>query len=139
MIEEQKQQRIEENMQSRSVISQIIPARFAGEEKGADFDKEQAKAFATKMSVANLNFFYGRTRALKNISLTMPANQVTAFIGPSGCGKSTLLRTLNRMNDIIPGSRVEGRVELDGENIYAPSTDVVSLRRRIGMVFQKSN
>jgi phosphate transport system ATP-binding protein len=64
---------------------------------------------------------------------------VTAFIGPSGCGKSTLIRTLNRMNDVIPGSRVEGRVELDGENIYSPSTDVVSLRRRVGMVFQKPN
>jgi len=139
MSEEQKRQRIEENMQSRSVISQTIPARLAVEEKASAPDKEQAKALVTKMSVASLNFYYGRTRALKNISLTMPANQVTAFIGPSGCGKSTLLRTLNRMNDIIPGTRVEGRVELDGENIYAPSTDVVSLRRRIGMVFQKSN
>ena len=139
MSEEQKRLRIEENMQSRSAVSQTIPAPLVAEEKAADLDKEQAKVIATKMSVANLNFFYGRTRALKNISLTMPANQVTAFIGPSGCGKSTLLRTLNRMNDIIPGARVEGRVELDGENIYAPSTDVVSLRRRIGMVFQKSN
>ncbi|HEX8088468.1 MAG TPA: phosphate ABC transporter ATP-binding protein PstB, partial [Blastocatellia bacterium] len=83
--------------------------------------------------------FYGRTRALKNISLTVPANQVTAFIGPSGCGKSTLLRTLNRMNEIIPGTRVEGSVMLDGNNIYGSSTDVVWLRRRIGMVFQKSN
>jgi len=91
------------------------------------------------MSVRGLNFYYGRTRALKDISLSVPPNQVTAFIGPSGCGKSTLLRTLNRMNDVIPGTRVEGRVELDGEDIYTGGTDVVSLRRRVGMVFQKSN
>jgi phosphate transport system ATP-binding protein len=91
------------------------------------------------MSVENLNFFYGKTRALKDISLKIPGNQVTAFIGPSGCGKTTLLRTLNRMNDIIANVRVEGRVELDGQDIYAPRTDVVSLRRHIGMVFQKSN
>jgi phosphate transport system ATP-binding protein len=92
-----------------------------------------------KVRIENLNFYYGKTRALKDITLSVPPNQVTAFIGPSGCGKSTLLRTLNRMNDVIPGTRVEGRVELDGEDIYAPRTDVVSLRRRAGMVFQKSN
>jgi phosphate transport system ATP-binding protein len=97
------------------------------------------KAAPPKMSVRGLNFYYGRTRALKDISLSVPPNQVTAFIGPSGCGKSTLLRTLNRMNDVIPGTRVEGRVELDGEDIYTGGTDVVSLRRRVGMVFQKSN
>jgi len=93
----------------------------------------------SKIEIEKLNFYYGRTRALHNISLTVPANQITAFIGPSGCGKSTLLRTLNRMNDVIPGTRVEGRVEVDGENIYAPGTDVVALRRRVGMVFQKAN
>src|SRR5258706_11472118 len=92
-----------------------------------------------KMLIENLNFYYGKSRALKNITLSIPPNQVTAFIGPSGCGKSTLLRTLNRMNDVIPGTRVEGRVEMDGEDIYAPGTDVASLRRRAGMVFQKSN
>jgi phosphate transport system ATP-binding protein len=92
-----------------------------------------------KVKIENLNFYYGKTRALKDITLSIPPNQVTAFIGPSGCGKSTLLRTLNRMNDVIPGIRVEGLVELDGEDIYAPRTDVVSLRRRAGMVFQKSN
>src|SRR5215212_7458147 len=99
----------------------------------------QEVAQESKMEVESLNFFYGRTRALKNISLTVPANQVTAFIGPSVCGKSTLIRTLNRMNDVIPGARVEGRVELDGENIYAPGTDVVLLRRKVGIVFQKPN
>jgi phosphate transport system ATP-binding protein len=94
---------------------------------------------STKVSVRNLNFFYGRTQALKDISLDIPERKVTAFIGPSGCGKSTFLRTLNRMNEVIPGTRVEGEVSLDGEDIYAPGTDVVDLRRRVGMVFQKSN
>lgn len=92
-----------------------------------------------KMRVEDLNFYYGKTRALKDISLAIARNQVTAFIGPSGCGKSTLIRTLNRMNDVIPGTRVEGRVELDGQEIYATGADVVSLRRRVGMVFQKAN
>ena len=92
-----------------------------------------------KITVTGLNFFYGPKRALENISIGIPANLVTAFIGPSGCGKSTFLRTLNRMNDIITGTRVEGEVRLDGEDIYASRTDVVALRRRVGMVFQKSN
>jgi phosphate transport system ATP-binding protein len=92
-----------------------------------------------KISVRDLNFFYGRTQALSNISLDVPERLVVAFIGPSGCGKSTFLRTLNRMNDTIPGARAQGLVELDGEDIYAPNTDVVDLRRRVGMVFQKSN
>jgi phosphate transport system ATP-binding protein len=92
-----------------------------------------------KISVKNLNFHYGPKRALENISLEIPANLVTAFIGPSGCGKSTFLRTLNRMNDIIPGSRVEGAIAIDGQDIYGGAIDVVRLRRRVGMVFQKSN
>jgi phosphate transport system ATP-binding protein len=92
-----------------------------------------------KIAVAGMNFFYGTTQALSNITIDLHANLVTAFIGPSGCGKSTFLRTLNRMNDIIPATRVEGSVTIDGENIYSPSTDVVDLRRRVGMVFQKSN
>ncbi|MEK6284749.1 MAG: phosphate ABC transporter ATP-binding protein PstB [Acidobacteriota bacterium] len=92
-----------------------------------------------KMSIEKLNFYYGRVRALKDISLDIRSKQVTAFIGPSGCGKSTLIRTLNRMNDVIPGIRVEGCVTLDGQDLYAPATDVVELRRRVGMVFQKAN
>ena len=87
----------------------------------------------------NLNFYYGAKRALENISIAIPTNLVTAFIGPSGCGKSTFLRTLNRMNDIIAGTRVEGKILIDGDDIYSPGTDVVALRRRVGMVFQKSN
>ena len=92
-----------------------------------------------KMSTKQLNFYYGKTQALNEISLDFYANQVTALIGPSGCGKSTLLRCLNRMNDLIPYSRAEGRVTLDGEDIYDPDIDVVTLRSRIGMVFQKPN
>ena len=91
------------------------------------------------IDVQGLNFFYGAKRALENISIGIPAKLVTAFIGPSGCGKSTFLRTLNRMNDIIAGTRVEGRVLIEGDDIYRPGTDVVALRRRVGMVFQKSN
>jgi phosphate transport system ATP-binding protein len=92
-----------------------------------------------KIDVDRLNFFYGEKRALENIGIKIPANLVTAFIGPSGCGKSTFLRTLNRMNDIIPGTRVDGSVLIDGQNIYGSGVDVVQLRRRVGMVFQKSN
>jgi phosphate transport system ATP-binding protein len=92
-----------------------------------------------KMTARGLHFYYGATRALEDISLDIAANLVTALIGPSGCGKSTFLRTLNRMNDIVPGTRVEGVVTLDDRDVYARGTDVVALRRRVGMVFQKSN
>ena len=92
-----------------------------------------------KIQVAGMNFYYGARRVLENITLNVEPNQVTALIGPSGCGKSTFLRSLNRMNDIIPGIRVDGSVCIDGADIYAPSVDVVDLRRRVGMVFQKSN
>ena len=90
-------------------------------------------------SVKNLNFFYGATRALSDISLEVMPHQVTALIGPSGCGKSTFLRCLNRMNDTIEGTRVEGLIALNGDDIYARDTDVVTLRQRVGMVFQKPN
>jgi phosphate transport system ATP-binding protein len=92
-----------------------------------------------KIQVAGMNFYYGPRRVLENIVLNVQPNQVTALIGPSGCGKSTFLRSLNRMNDIVPGARVEGSVRIDGADIYAASVDVVDLRRRVGMVFQKSN
>jgi len=94
---------------------------------------------SNKMTTTHLDFYYGNSHALIDISLEFKANQVTALIGPSGCGKSTLLRCLNRMNDLIPISRLEGEVLLDGENIYDPRIDVVDIRRRIGMVFQKPN
>ena len=94
---------------------------------------------AAKIAVSNLDFFYGKAQALHGISLTIPERVVMAFIGPSGCGKSTFLRTLNRMNDVIPGTRVAGEVLIDDRDIYAVGTDVVELRRKVGMVFQKSN
>ena len=92
-----------------------------------------------KMSTKDLNFYYGQSQALHGISLDFQLKQVTALIGPSGCGKSTLLRCLNRMNDLIPHSRAEGGVFLDGEDIYDSGVDVVALRRHVGMVFQKPN
>jgi phosphate transport system ATP-binding protein len=99
----------------------------------------EQKVTPLKIRVENLNFYYGESRVLHDISIGLHSNQVSAFIGPSGCGKSTFLRTLNRMNDIIAGTRVEGNILIDDKNIYGGGTDVVDLRRRVGMVFQKSN
>ncbi len=92
-----------------------------------------------KMSSEDLDFYYGDFKALNNVTMGFKSCEVTALIGPSGCGKSTFLRCLNRMNDLIPISRVDGKITLDGENIYLPSVDVVMLRRKVGMVFQKPN
>ncbi len=94
---------------------------------------------ATTFEVRNLNFYYGEFKALEDISVDIEKNAITAFIGPSGCGKSTFLRCLNRMNDLIPGTRLEGLVALDGKDIYNNSTDLVELRRRVGMIFQQPN
>ncbi|MBV5325272.1 MAG: ATP-binding cassette domain-containing protein, partial [Rhodospirillaceae bacterium] len=91
------------------------------------------------MTARDVSVFYAAKQAIKSVSIDIDMANVTAFIGPSGCGKSTFLRTLNRMNDTIAGARVEGRIELDGEDIYASSMDVVQLRARVGMVFQKPN
>jgi phosphate transport system ATP-binding protein len=92
-----------------------------------------------KIEARDLNLFYGQKQALKNVSMDIEPNRVTALIGPSGCGKSTFLRSLNRMNDLIDGVRVEGKVTVDGRDIYAPGTDVVELRKKVGMIFQRSN
>ncbi len=92
-----------------------------------------------KIQARNLDFYYGPVRALKNVTIDCYDRKVTAIIGPSGCGKSTFIRTLNRMNDVIPGARVEGKILIDGSDIHAPDVDVVELRRRVGMVFQKPN
>ena len=115
-------------------------ARAQGEARPATADARTSAATRTpKIAVSGMNFYYGLHRVLHNITLDIHPNEVTALIGPSGCGKSTFLRSLNRMNDIIPASRVEGSVQIDGNDIYASSVDVVDLRRRVGMVFQKSN
>jgi phosphate transport system ATP-binding protein len=100
---------------------------------------EPSAEAAAKIDVRGLDFYYGPRRVLEQISVRLRPNEVTALIGPSGCGKSTFLRTLNRMNDIVPGARVEGSVTIDGHDIYASDVDVVDLRRRVGMVFQRSN
>jgi phosphate transport system ATP-binding protein len=119
------------------MLTAPIQAR-APEARGRETPPRELSA-AAKISVSGLDFFYGRAQALHQISLDVPERVVMAFIGPSGCGKSTFLRTLNRMNDTIPGARAAGSVMIDGREVYAPGTDVVELRRKVGMVFQKSN
>ena len=105
----------------------------------ADEHEEAAPSAEPKMRASNISVFYGEKQALKDVSIDVHEDRVTAFIGPSGCGKSTFLRCLNRMNDTIPTARVTGRIELDGRDINAPAMDVVQLRARVGMVFQKPN
>jgi phosphate transport system ATP-binding protein len=118
------------------------PATFARPGAGpipSPTQPQPAPTVPPKIDVASMNFYYAANRVLHEVTVKMLPNHVTALIGPSGCGKSTFLRSLNRMNDIIPGTRVEGSVCIDGRDIYDSSVDVVDLRRRVGMVFQKSN
>src|SRR5229473_5612058 len=117
------------------------PAVVLGEKVNREVDprKNLNLEADVKIDVQHLNFYYGAKQALYDVSLPIREHQVTALIGPSGCGKSTFLRTLNRMNDLIPGTRTEGEAKFDEENIYDQSTDVVLLRQRIGMVFQRPN
>jgi phosphate transport system ATP-binding protein len=117
-----------------STLERTPPGMAASSPAGAAIEDRPVK-----IDVKKLSFFYGDKKALQDISIDLRANVVTAFIGPSGCGKSTFLRTLNRMNDVIPGTRVEGRVTIAGQDIYGNDVDVVDLRRRVGMVFQRSN
>jgi len=126
-------------MSAQATTTQTPTARAgAAAARAGRGESTAAAAPAAKISTRHLNFFYGKNQAVFDVSLDVPERVVMALIGPSGCGKSTVLRTLNRMNDIILGTRVEGQVLIDGRDIYAPGTDVVSLRRRVGMVFQKS-
>jgi phosphate transport system ATP-binding protein len=106
---------------------------------GVDARTGDRPAASTKLEVRDLNVYYGAFRAVKDVSLAIPGQSVTAIIGPSGCGKSTFLRTLNRMHELIPGTRVEGTAQLDGVDIYGPAVDPVDLRRVVGMVFQRPN
>ena len=119
-------------MESSSAAPQSVPANL-------DAAAPVVPGAAVAIAVRSVSFFYGQKQALTDISIDIHANRVTAFIGPSGCGKSTFLRALNRMNDVIPGARLTGSVRIGGEDIYAPTADVVKLRRQVGMVFQKSN
>ena len=102
-------------------------------------EKEQAALSEYAIEARNLNLYYGNFRAIKNVSLQIPRQKITAIIGPSGCGKSTMLRSFNRMNELVPTARAEGEVLFNGQNLYAPEVDPVEVRRRIGMVFQKPN
>jgi len=112
-----------------------VPARATSGPGGSS-----APVGATLIDIDHLNFFYGASQALHGINLQIEEKKVTAFIGPSGCGKSTLLRCLNRMNDLIEGTRISGgKIKIRGVNIYDPTVDVIELRKRVGMVFQKSN
>jgi phosphate transport system ATP-binding protein len=113
-------------------------ARITTDVRPSDGAARDAEAAAPKIRVRDVNFWYGEKQALKNISMDVPAGRVTAFIGPSGCGKSTLLRCLNRMNELIPGTRLDGQILIDGHDIYR-GADPVIVRQRVGMVFQKPN
>src|ERR1700730_9700856 len=127
-------------MSSISPGSNATAARLAPQVRMNDpRSMASEKETPVRFQISDLNFFYGPKQAVFGLNLNIPANKVTALIGPSGCGKSTFLRTLNRMNEIIPGTHVEGSIRIDDQDIYAPSVDVVDLRRRVGMVFQKSN
>jgi len=106
---------------------------------GEKADRHSLESLPVKLSVAELSVYYKQFKALDKVSINIPENKITALIGPSGCGKSTLLRSLNRMTDLVQGCRVEGQVVLDGKNIYDPDIDVVDIRQRIGMVFQRPN
>ncbi len=101
--------------------------------------KEEIKVPAPIVNIRDLTFYYGKTKALKGINLDILKQRITSFIGPSGCGKSTLIRCFNRLNDLIEGAKIEGTINIDGQNIYAPTIDITELRRRVGMVFQKPN
>ena len=114
----------------------ILPSLAPGNIKP---DQNGVSQGDVKVEIHDLSLYYGKFKALGNITVLVPANKITAIIGPSGCGKTTLLRSLNRMNDLVPHVRVEGEILVDGENIYAPGVDVVDVRRRVGMVFQRPN
>ncbi|PTS84866.1 phosphate ABC transporter ATP-binding protein [Pseudomonas sp. HMWF032] len=121
-------------MQHETHTHGIDMAALGRDRQGLDMSKERVA-----IDVPGLNLYYGEKQALFDVKMTIPNQRVTAFIGPSGCGKSTLLRTFNRMNDLVDGCRVEGEINLDGNNIYRKGEDVAELRRRVGMVFQKPN
>lgn len=126
----------------RSVLEMVKPLAPVAVERSdvePDTPMETIADFETAVEVEKLNLWYGPAQALFDVGMQIPERQVTAFIGPSGCGKSTFLRCLNRLNDLIPGVRIRGTVRIHGEDIYAPGVDVIALRKRTGMVFQKSN
>ncbi|MEW6775636.1 MAG: phosphate ABC transporter ATP-binding protein PstB [Bdellovibrionota bacterium] len=126
-------------MESSVRAPDLRPRVPAGKDGAPAAAGQIAEAGEVAIEVTGVNLHYGSSHALKNITIKIPNHQVTAFIGPSGCGKSTLLRCFNRMNDLIDGVRIDGKILMHGQDIYSPSTDVTELRRRVGMVFQKPN
>jgi phosphate transport system ATP-binding protein len=121
------------------ITSHPLPVHLANATPLATQTGQLAGQNSTKIEIKNFSLYYGKFKALGSISLDIPAEKITAIIGPSGCGKSTLLRSINRMNDLVPHVRIEGNILLDGEDICAPVIDVVNVRRRVGMVFQRPN
>ncbi|MBI5711391.1 MAG: phosphate ABC transporter ATP-binding protein [Candidatus Eisenbacteria bacterium] len=127
-------------MHTRPVLPpEAAPPRADRVERGAGAARGPGPAPEARIVTRAFDLFYGAHQALRSVTLEVPSNSVTAIIGPSGCGKSTLLRSFNRMNDLIPGVRTAGQVVVSGRDVYAPGTDVVELRRRVGMVFQRPN
>jgi phosphate transport system ATP-binding protein len=118
---------------------QIMEEKTEIEDKTSKTEEKMVDDFVPKILVEKLNFYYGKNQVLKDLCIALRENHITAFIGPSGCGKSTFLRCLNRMNDLIPGATVSGKVFLDGIDIHSKNIDLSELRRKVGMVFQKSN
>lgn len=121
--------------ETNDIKSHAVNLNALGREKRSNTFEDETTCITTE----NLNLYYGDKRALHDINLSIPEKKVSAFIGPSGCGKSTLLRSINRMNDLVDGCRIEGKIHIDGNNIYDKNVDVSELRRRVGMVFQKPN
>ena len=125
--------------EQRPQLDGLSPRRLNVQDGSRQSPGHYSKAHAVKLALSQVDFFYGDRQALFKINIEIVQNQVTSFIGPSGCGKSTLLRCLNRLNDLVEGSRLEGTMLLDGTDIYGPDVDITDLRKRVGMVFQKSN
>ncbi len=125
--------------EQRPQLEGLTPQRLTVQDGSRQSPGHDYKAQAVKLALSQVDFFYGDRQALFKINIEIVQNQVTSFIGPSGCGKSTLLRCLNRLNDLVEGSRLEGTMLLDGTDIYGPDVDITDLRKRVGMVFQKSN
>jgi phosphate transport system ATP-binding protein len=125
--------------EQRPQLEGLSPQRLNVQDGSRQSPGHDFKARAVKLALSQVDFFYGDRQALFKINIEIVKNQVTSFIGPSGCGKSTLLRCLNRLNDLVEGSRLEGTMLLDGTDIYGPDVDITDLRKRVGMVFQKSN
>jgi len=128
-----------QSLGSSAINDKLKTRRVSGIQIGETSETPKLEALPVKMEAVDLSVYYGKFQAIKEISIQIPENKITSLIGPSGCGKSTLLRSFNRMNDLINNSRVTGQVVLNGKNIYDPDVDVVDIRQRVGMVFQRPN